>query len=80
MDSELVGGSKWSKRQGGQGGKDKEDKDKEDKEEKWLGLRVGQRVKVEEKTRRTRTRRTRRKSGWDSELVGRSAPGTGALK
>ena len=40
----------------------------------------------EEKTRRTRrkktrrTRRTKKKSGWDSELVGRSAPGTGALK
>ena len=43
-------------------------KDKEDKEEKTR------------RTRRKKTRRTKKKSGWDSELVGRSAPGTGALK
>ena len=60
----MVGILIWSA--GQSGGKDKEDK--------------------EEKTRRTRrkktrrTRRTKKKSGWDSELVGRSAPGTGALK
>ena len=60
----MVGILIWSA--GQSGGKDKEDK--------------------EEKTRRTRrkktrrTRRTTKKSGWDSELVGRSAPGTGALK
>ena len=60
----MVGILIWSA--GQSGGKYKEDK--------------------EEKTRRTRrkktrkTRRTKKKSGWDSELVGRSAPGTGALK
>ena len=60
----MVGILIWSA--GQSGGKDKEDK--------------------EEKTRRTRrkktrrTRRTKKKCGWDSELVGRSAPGTGALK
>ena len=60
----MVGILIWSA--GQSGGKDKEDK--------------------EEKTRRTRrkktrkTRRTKKKSGWDSELVGRSPPGTGALK
>ena len=41
---------------------------KEDKEEKT------------KRTRRKKTRRTKKKSGWDSELVSRSAPGTGALK
>ena len=60
----MVGILIWSAGQSG-------GKDKEDKEEKTR------------KTRRKKTRRTRRtktKSGWDSELVGRSAPGTGALK
>ena len=60
----MVGILIWSA--GQSGGKYKEDK--------------------EEKTRRTRRKKTRRKRrikkkcGWDSELVSRSAPGTGALK
>ena len=68
----MVGILIWSAGQSG-------GKDKEDKEEKTRRTK-------RKKTRRTRRKKTRRKRrikkkcGWDSELVGRSAPGTGALK
>ena len=65
----MVGILIWSAGQSG-------GKDKEDKEEK---TRRTKRKKTK-RTRRKKTRRTKKKSGWDSELVGRSAPGTGALK
>ena len=71
----MVGILIWSA--GQSGGKYKEDKEEKTRRTRRKKTRRTRRTR-RKKTRRTR--RTKKKCGWDSELVGRSAPGTGALK